>query len=252
MTARLAPFLIVLAAVLALEQVAATRADILAHKAARAWPSLALLASGALCARLILPVGLVGVALGAQEIGVGLFNVLDAPGWLAVVTSWILLDLAIWCQHVAMHKAGWLWRLHRVHHSDTTMDVWTAFRFHPLEIVISLGWKAAVVILLGAPVEAVLIFEIALSTAAMLNHANLSLPPKLDRMLAQVLATPTFHLVHHHPDARLTDSNFGNVLSVWDHWTGLSRPAADGPVRIGIDGVSGDDRLLALLVQPFR
>jgi sterol desaturase/sphingolipid hydroxylase (fatty acid hydroxylase superfamily) len=250
---RLAPFLIVLAIVLLLEGIATARAhEPSRFTSPRAVSSLVLLLSGIAVARLVLPLGLVGVAIWAGGHQIGAFTWVSLPLWVSVLIAWLLLDLAIWAQHVAMHHVPWLWRLHRVHHSDMMMDVFTAFRFHPVEIGVSLGWKVLVIVALGAPVEAVIIFEIGLSTAAMLNHANVDLPPRLDKALSQVFATPAFHLVHHNPDPTYTNSNYGNVLSLWDGLFGLRREAPIGPVAIGINDVPNDDRTTALLVQPFR
>jgi sterol desaturase/sphingolipid hydroxylase (fatty acid hydroxylase superfamily) len=250
---RLAPFFIVLAIVLLLESIATARVNPTARLTARRTvSSLVLLGAGIILSRLVLPIGLVGVAMWADAHQFGALNTFYLPLWAAIVVAWLVLDLAIWAQHVTMHHVPWLWRLHRVHHSDMVMDVFTAFRFHPVEIGVSLGWKALAIVALGAPTEAVILFEIGLSTAAMLNHANVSLPPKLDRALSWVFATPAFHLVHHNPDSIYTNSNYGNVLSIWDHVFGLRRKAPMGPVAIGINDVPSDDRATALLVQPFH
>jgi sterol desaturase/sphingolipid hydroxylase (fatty acid hydroxylase superfamily) len=250
---RIAPFVLVLSLALMLEHVIAARPHAQRRILSPRTRSIAILfAVDLVVARLVLPVGLVGVALWASAHSIGLFQLIEMPLWAKVATAWIVLDFTIWVQHVAMHKISWLWRLHRVHHSDTTMDALTALRFHPLEIALSLLWKALVVLGLGAPVEAVLLFEIGLSSAAVLNHANIAIPPHIDRALSRVLATPAFHLVHHHPDRRWTNSNFGNVLSLWDHMAGLARALPEGPAQIGIDGVLHDERVSALLLQPFR
>jgi sterol desaturase/sphingolipid hydroxylase (fatty acid hydroxylase superfamily) len=250
---RIAPFALVLGLVLVWEALAAARPSASPRfRQVRVWSALALMVLGTVLTRLALPVGLAGLAAWAGTHGTGLFTLVALPFWAKVALAWLVLDLAIWAQHVAMHKIGWLWRLHRVHHSDTTMDVFTAFRFHPLELLVSLGWKALVIVALGAPPEAVLLFEIGLSAAAMLNHANVAIPPGIDRIVSRVLATPGFHLVHHHPDRHWTDSNFGNVLSIWDHLSGFVRTPPTGPASVGIDGVAHDDRAIVLLLQPFR
>lgn len=213
--------------------------------------------AGSVLAGLIAPAGLAGAAMWAASADAGLLNRIEGLAPLAaVLIGWLLLDAAIWAQHVAMHRIPLLWRLHRVHHGDTAMDASTALRFHPGEIVASLGWKMAAVVLLGAPVEAALLFQAGLTVAALFNHANIALPAPLDRALAWVLVTPRTHLIHHHPDPAFTDTNFGNVLTLWDRLAGLHRDAApvdeQGAARIGLDAfrTPAEQTLSALLVQP--
>jgi sterol desaturase/sphingolipid hydroxylase (fatty acid hydroxylase superfamily) len=250
------PLVVTLVTVVVLEQVACARPALAAlapEKARhRAIGIVTLLASGTILTRLALPAGLTAVAVWAGSTQFGLFSLVGLPRWVEVALAWVLLDLAIWAQHVAMHKTPVLWRLHRVHHGDTTMDVLTAFRFHPLELLVSLAWKAAVVVVLGAPVEAVVLFATGLSAAAMINHANIALPEKLDQILSRVFATPAFHLIHHHPEQAWTDSHYGNVLSIWDHLAGLGGQGPDGPVQIGLDSQVVDNGPVALLVEPWR
>jgi len=140
--------------------------------------------------RLAFPVLAVGVALLAETEGWGLFHWLSAPFWAAFIVSLLLLDLTIYAQHVVFHKVPILWRLHRMHHTDLDFDVTTALRFHPLEIVLSMLVKLAVVGLLGAPAVAVLVFEVLLNATAMFNHGNVGLPPRLDRALRRLVVTP--------------------------------------------------------------
>ncbi|WP_375691610.1 sterol desaturase family protein [Pseudooceanicola sp. LIPI14-2-Ac024] len=166
---------------------------------------------------LALPVLSVGAALDAAEQGYGLFNRTGWPGWIEGVLAFVILDLAIWFQHWATHKVPLLWRLHRVHHADRDMDVTTAIRFHPLEIGLSMLWKIAVIYAIGAPVAAVVIFEVALNGCAMFNHANIALPAGVDRWLRRIIVTPDMHRVHHSVDRAEHDTNFGFTLSVWDH-----------------------------------
>lgn len=221
---------------------------------ARQGVNLALGAAGWGLARLLVPAGLVAVAVWAQAAGFGLLNGLGAgDGWLVVLVAWLALDCAIWFQHLMFHKLPWLWRLHRVHHTDTVMDLTTGVRFHPGEIAVSLAWKGAVIAVLGAPPAAVLLFESMLAAMALITHANIRLPQPLERALRWVLITPALHLVHHHPDPRWTDSTYGNLLSVWDRLAGTLRTSApDG--RIGLDDwrANADQRLVALLAQPLQ
>jgi sterol desaturase/sphingolipid hydroxylase (fatty acid hydroxylase superfamily) len=190
--------------------------------------------------------------LWASGAGVGLFNQVDAPEWLVWALTLLALDLAIWAQHRATHAIPLLWRLHRVHHLDLEVDVSTAYRFHPLEIVISLVWKGAVAIALGAPPEAVLVFEALVNASALFNHANWRLPAALERALGLLIVTPAIHRVHHSIRPQETDSNFGFCLSIWDRLfaTFRAEPSQqDGP--LGLEGARQNKPILALLTAPF-
>ncbi|MEM6946171.1 MAG: sterol desaturase family protein, partial [Pseudomonadota bacterium] len=161
-----------------------------------------------------------GAALDAATRGWGLFHALDWPIWLEVLLVFVVLDFAIWAQHLASHKIPVLWRLHRVHHSDRDIDVSTAIRFHPIEIALSMVLKIGLVYALGAPVIAVILFEVVLNGAAMFNHANLRLPRALDHWLRLAVVTPDMHRVHHSIDRAEHDANYGFNLSVWDRLFG--------------------------------
>jgi sterol desaturase/sphingolipid hydroxylase (fatty acid hydroxylase superfamily) len=218
------------------------------------WPAnFGLGAVNALLLRL-LPLLAVGVAMQAQLAGWGLFNQLHLPPVIAVLMAWLLLDCAIYWQHRALHTPL-LWRLHRPHHADTAFDASTALRFHPLEILLSMLYKMGVVLALGAPVAAVILFEIALNAAALFNHANFDLPG--DRWLRRILVTPDFHRVHHSSHRHEIDSNYGNVLSVWDYLFGsyVAQPR-DGhaSMQIGLAEFRDDSqqKIVPLLLQPFR
>ena len=152
----------------------------------------------------------------------------NAPAWLAIIASVILLDLAIYLQHVLFHAVPVLWRLHRMHHADLDFDVTTGVRFHPIEILLSMGIKLGVVAALGAPAVAVLIFEVLLNATSMFNHGNVRLPARLDRVLRWIVVTPDMHRVHHSVVPRETNSNFGFNLPWWDRLFGTYRaqPAA--------------------------
>lgn len=170
--------------------------------------------------RLIFVGAAVGAATWAETNGYGLFNLWTAPNWLAIVISIIVLDFTTWFAHVASHKVPLLWAVHRMHHSDVDIDVSTAIRFHPIEIVLSMVWKIIVVTALGAPALAVLIFEIVLNGAAMFNHSNMKIPLGIDRILRWVIVTPDMHRVHHSIVHNETDSNYGFNLAVWDRLFG--------------------------------
>lgn len=195
-----------------------------------------------------LPFLAVGAAIDAQAQGWGLFNALMLPTWIEVVAAILILDLAIWAQHLITHKVPILWRLHQVHHADVDMDVTTAIRFHPVEIALSMLLKIGLVYLLGPAAIAVILFEIILNGTAMFNHANIRLPLWLDAIVRRVLVTPDMHRVHHSVHRHEHDSNYGFALSIWDQMFGtyIPQPAAghdemevglewqdDRPARIG-------------------
>lgn len=219
--------------------------------------NLGLVVVDALALRLAFPVLAVGVALAAEAHGFGLLQALAVPRWLAVPVSIVVLDFAVWAQHVLFHAVPLFWRLHRVHHADTEVDATTGVRFHPIEILLSMGLKMAVVAALGAPAEGVVLFEILLNGSALFNHANLRLPPRLDAALRLVFVTPDMHRVHHSVRPEETHSNFGFCLSLWDRLFGTYRaqPAAghEGMVLgLPVFRDPAEQRLDRLLLQPFR
>ncbi|HHL22251.1 MAG TPA: sterol desaturase family protein [Aliiroseovarius sp.] len=206
---------------------------------------------------IVLPLLAVGAALDAQRQGWGLFNAVDWPLWVEVGLTILILDFAIWFQHMIFHKVPVLWRLHRVHHADRDIDVTTALRFHPIEIAASMLIKIGIVYLIGAPALGVILFEIILNGTAMFNHANIRLPLPVDRLVRQVLVTPDMHRVHHSVYRDEHDSNYGFALSVWDR---LFRTYTDQP-RDGHEGMTiglpqyqdeGPTRLDWSLALPFR
>ena len=164
----------------------------------------------------ILPLSAIVTANWAAGAQWGLFNIVNWPAWLEILLAIVLLDMAIYGQHVASHKIPILWRFHQVHHSDVDFDVTTAIRFHPIEIALSMLYKICLVLLLGPAVFAVFLFEVILNGCAMFNHANVKLPIGLDRVIRFVLVTPDMHRVHHSVIRRETDSNYGFSLSIWD------------------------------------
>lgn len=155
-------------------------------------------------------------ALYIKTQNIGLINWLEIDGVLAIVISVILLDVAIYWQHVLSHKWSFLWRFHRVHHSDGEMDVSTAVRFHPIEIFLSLFYKFLLITLFGAPVIAVVIFELILSSGALFNHSNIRFSKKLDRFIQYFVVTPNMHRIHHSNKKYETDSNYGFSITLWD------------------------------------
>ena len=178
--------------------------------------------------------------------------------WLvALVLALVLLDLAIYAQHIVFHRVPALWALHRVHHADPHFDVTTGLRFHPLEILLSMGLKIVLVVALGAPPVAVLLFEVILNAASLFNHANIRLPVAVDRLLRLVVVTPDMHRVHHSDLRTETDSNYGFSVPWWDRLFGTYRaaPAAGQEgVTFGIGAFRTRRELWLdrLLTQPFR
>jgi sterol desaturase/sphingolipid hydroxylase (fatty acid hydroxylase superfamily) len=222
------------------------------------WPNnLGAVVVNTLVVRIVFPTTAVGLALVAETRGWGPLNLLTLPAWVSVVSSIVVLDLAIYLQHVLFHAVPALWRLHRMHHADLDFDVSTGLRFHPIEIGLSMLIKFTVVAALGAPALAVLIFEVLLNATSMFNHGNVRIPLGFDRVLRWIVVTPDMHRVHHSILSRETNSNFGFNLPWWDRLFGTYRaqPAAghDG-MTIGIEQFR-DPRELGLdrmLLQPFR
>lgn len=192
------------------------------------WALVVLGAASLRLMALVVPLLAVGAAISANANGWGLFNLIALPTWLELVLALLILDLAIWGQHVLSHKIPVLWRLHRVHHADRDMDVTTAIRFHPIEIVLSMGVKISLVYALGPSAVAVVLFEVILNGAALFNHSNMRLPQWLDRPLRLVLVTPDMHRVHHSTLRQEHDSNYGFSLALWDRLFGTytAQPAA--------------------------
>lgn len=209
-----------------------------------------------LVVRLLFPVAAIGTALWAQEQGIGVLNSFAVPVWASLIVAFLLLDFAVWAQHLIFHRVPWLWRIHRMHHADVDVDVTTALRFHPIEIALSMVIKIGVVIALGAPAIAVLLFEVILNATAMFNHSNIRVRGRVDKWLRRVLVTPDMHRIHHSWHVHETDSNFGFNLPWWDHLFGTYRAMPeDGQTQmtLGINQFRepDDNRLYRLVLQPF-
>ncbi|MFN8604144.1 MAG: sterol desaturase family protein [Candidatus Binatia bacterium] len=253
---RLTAFVAVFAAMALWELAAPRRAQAIPRR--ERWPAnVAVVVLDTLLLRLLFPTAAVGLAVVGEARGFGLLHALALPWWLAVVVSVLLLDLAIYLQHVLFHAVPALWRLHRMHHADLEFDVTTGSRFHPLEILLSMVVKLGVVAALGPPAVAVLIFEVLLNATSMFNHGNVMLPVHVDRRLRWLVVTPDMHRVHHSIVRQETDSNFGFNVPWWDRLLGTYRaaPAAgqDG-MTIGIEQFRDirELRLGRMLLQPFR
>jgi sterol desaturase/sphingolipid hydroxylase (fatty acid hydroxylase superfamily) len=212
---RLVFFTFVFVSMLAWELLAPRR-NLSVSKPLRWLNNLGLFALNSVVLRLLFPAAAVGIALAVAEMGWGLFNLLTLPFWLEVIAAVLLLDLAIYLQHILMHRVSLLWRLHRVHHADLDIDLTTGSRFHTIEIIVSMLIKGMVILLLGPALIAVLVFEVLLNGMAIFNHANVSLPSAVERVVRYLLVTPDMHRVHHSTVKRETNSNYGFNLSVWD------------------------------------
>ena len=207
--------------------------------------------------RVIFPVVAIGVAQYATARGWGLLNLITLPFWLKVLVSAVLLDMAIYWQHVASHKISILWKVHRVHHADRDIDVSTGNRFHPIEIVLSMLYKFIVILLLGPAAMGVFLFEVLLNGSAMFNHANVRLPLWLDKIVRTLFVTPDMHRVHHSVYQDETDSNYGFNLAIWDRIFGtyIDQPR-DGhdEMVIGMKAYQDDKptNILWSLLLPFK
>jgi sterol desaturase/sphingolipid hydroxylase (fatty acid hydroxylase superfamily) len=185
----------------------------------------------------------------------GLLHWISLPAWAAVAVTLLGLDFAIYLQHVMFHAVPALWRLHRVHHADLGFDATTGLRFHPIEIFLSLGFKMAVVVLLGAVPWAVVAFEVILNASSVFNHGNVTMPERLDHWLRWAIVTPDMHRIHHSTRVVETNSNFGFSLSWWDRLCGTYRaqPAlGQTGMEIGLSDYRTPLNLGQLLVLPFQ
>lgn len=181
------------------------------------WPNhLMLAAVNMVLVRVLFPLAAVALAVYAGERGIGLFNVMAIPYALAIIASFLVLDLAVYLFHLLFHAVPALWRVHRVHHADLDIDVTTGVRFHPIQMVLAVIVKSIVILALGPPALAVLTFEVASHAITLFNHGNVKIAPSLDRVLRWLVVTPDMHRVHHSIHTAETDSNFGFVLPWWD------------------------------------
>jgi sterol desaturase/sphingolipid hydroxylase (fatty acid hydroxylase superfamily) len=222
------------------------------------WPAnLAVAALNAVLLRLLLPWSAAEFAMFAQVHSWGILNLVERPQWLAIAISLFVLDFAIYLQHVMFHAVPALWRLHRVHHADLDFDVTTGIRFHPLEALLSMLFKFAVIAVLGPPAAGVVLFEVILNATAMFNHSNARLPIGADRLLRLLVVTPDMHRVHHSVHADEANSNFGFNLPWWDRLLGTYRAQprhGHEQMTIGIRTVRDPKRcgrLLGMLALPF-
>ncbi len=228
------------------------------RRVSRAWRwsgNLGIMALSTALLRVALPMSAVAAGHHAQENQLGLLQQIVMPELLRIGVAVLLLDLMIYWQHRVFHKLPMLWRLHKVHHADRDFDATTALRFHPIEILMSMGIKIGAVYALGAPAVAVLAFEVLLNGAALFNHANASLPCRLDSVIRLFVVTPDMHRVHHSTRDSETNSNYGFNLSCWDRLfrTYVPEAAAKEESTIGLEEFQRDRQgLVWMLLLPFK
>jgi len=220
------------------------------------WSSnLGIVVINTLVLRLLLPILAAGTAIWAADNQWGWLNRMEWPLWLEILIAIILLDLAIYLQHVMVHAVPLFWRFHRMHHADLDYDATTGLRFHPVEILFSMLIKMALVASMGAPLLAVILFEIILNVSSVFNHGNVRLPAWLEPWVRAIIVTPDMHRVHHSVIERETNSNYGFCLSIWDRLFGTYRaqPAkGHSDMTIGLQYFRDEKelRLHKMLVQP--
>ena len=242
--------------VMFLWELIAPRRPLTTSKITRWFSNLGLVLIDSIVVRLVFPTALAGIALLVQQRGWGLFNQFELPYLLKIIFSVLVLDFVIYLQHIMFHSVPLFWRLHMVHHTDMDIDVTTGVRFHPIEIILSMGIKMIVVVLIGAPAVAVLIFEIILNGTSMFNHGNVHYSQNIDSILRLLVVTPEMHRVHHSTIRWETNSNLGFNFPWWDRLFGTYR---DQPAKghlemtIGLDQYKEPNKLTLpwLLVLPF-
>lgn len=243
---------------LAVWEMRAPRRQLSVKKPGRWASNLGLVILNSVLLRFVAPLGLVGVAWFADAQRWGLLHHIVLHPMVAGLIAFVALDFAVYIQHVLFHAVPLLWRLHMVHHADLDFDVTTGLRFHTVEILVSFVLKGAVVLLLGAPVLAVLIFEIVLNATSMFNHSNVRIPLGIDRLLRWLVVTPDMHRVHHSVTPRETNSNFGFNLPWWDRLLGTYRDQPEkghDAMTIGLSSIRDErqaDRLHRMLLLPLK
>ncbi|TVM00181.1 MAG: fatty acid hydroxylase [Candidatus Brocadia sp. WS118] len=221
-------------AVMTLWEIVAPRRMLTVSKVFRWMNNLGVVFLNSFLLRIIFPTAAVGMAVFAQKHGWGIFNYLRLPYNTVIVVSVVMMDFAIYLQHVMFHAVPVFWRMHRIHHADLDFDVTTGVRFHPLEIILSMLIKFAVITVLGPPVLSVVVFEVVLNATSMFNHGNVCILRSVDYVLRWFVVTPDMHRVHHSVEDHETNSNFGFNLPWWDRLLGTYRAQP----RMGHEGMT--------------
>ena len=250
-------FFVAVFASMMLAEILSPRRRLVDAKLTRWANNLGLVALNVVVLRWLFPAAAVGTAIVVNEQGIGILPNTDLPYWSKFMLAVVAMDMAIYVQHVMFHALPMLWRLHRVHHADLDFDVTTGARFHPIEMIMSMVIKIAVVAVLGAPVAGVIAFEVLLNATAMFNHSNFRLPLALDRVLRLVVVTPDMHRIHHSVEINEANTNFGFSLPWWDRLFGTYRAQprkTHEAMTIGIATFrepASCDRLPGMLSMPF-
>jgi sterol desaturase/sphingolipid hydroxylase (fatty acid hydroxylase superfamily) len=254
---RLAVFITVLTVMILWESLRPNRQSTVSR--GKRWLSnFSMLLLATVVARLMIPAGLAAIAIYAQNNNLGMWNNTSITLWVSVPVSILLFDCLIYWQHRLFHRIPIFWRVHKVHHADPHLDASTGFRFHPLEIALSLVVKMTAVLILGAPALAILIFEILINTVSIFTHCNIKLPARFDKSLRMLIVTQAMHRIHHSQVMSETDSNFGFNLSIWDRLFGSyikDAEKGDDSIKLGLKEYSStqtNTSLKALLLMPFR
>ena len=200
----------------------------------------------------LFPLAKLAASAAGQSLGLGLARVVALP-WLALLALTLLAETfgSYWA-HRAMHRLPLLWRIHRVHHADNAMDVSSSFRNHPLELLVTLPVSAAAVLIVGTPASVVIVAQSITGAAAIWAHADLALPPRLDKAVAWISFTPRLHRLHHNPERTTHDSNYGELLTLWDRLFGTFTDRSEREA-VGLkDQVAEPDRLLQQIWSPVH
>ncbi|MEM6326960.1 MAG: sterol desaturase family protein [Bacteroidota bacterium] len=188
----------------------------------------------------------------AEAREIGLLRLVEMPVWLHVALAVLLLDVWTYTWHRLNHRIPFLWRFHRVHHADAHMDVSTASRFHTGEIVLSSVLRIPLIVALGATAWDLVLYETLMFAVVQFHHANLALPPRLERLVSRVIVTPGMHKVHHSRWQPETDSNYSSLFSWWDRlFRTFRRRERLDEIRLGLDQFDGDETLGDLLRMPL-
>ena len=241
---------------MAIWELVAPRRPLATSKTSRWFSNLSIVLIDSLAVRLLVPLQAVGVALFVAKHGWGILNNVMLPPWMNILLGILGLDFVIYLQHAMFHSIPVFWRLHRMHHSDLDFDVTTGVRFHPIEILLSMGIKMAAVVILGASAVTVILFEVLLNATSMFNHGNVRLPIRIDRVLRHLVVTPEMHRVHHSVIIQEHNSNFGFNFPWWDRLLGTyqDQPAKGHEgMTIGLSQFRDPKRLALplLLILPF-
>ena len=208
-----------------------------------------------LALRFLFPVLAASFAGICSQYNIGFLNYFNIPIWIALILAFLLLDLGIWLQHLLFHHISFLWRFHKIHHSDEEVDFTTGVRFHPLEIIISMIYKLILLAIIGPPVALVIIFEIVLNASSIFNHGNIKISKSFDIALRKLIVTPNMHRIHHSAEEKETNSNYGFNLSVWDKLFGTynKRSKKRDNIIIGLKELNNKNKSLFFLIfSPFK